>query len=254
MVNKLLSKLIYQIGLNEKHAVVYEKLLEHGSMTPLVLARETEINRTSLYRYLEELRLKGLVELALGDKSSKYVARAEGLNQYLVKEEVRLSELKQTIPSLLQSLESRRGTQESEVIYYRGREGLKQMLWNVVASGKEYVGLGYENWNSSVGKSFAERLRVKNIESGAQSREILNKPDDGFEYTSLGEKYIKIYAHRQIDPQILEIKHDTYVYGDVFAYYYHYQGEYFGVEIHNKEIAGTEKQMFEILWGVAKAK
>lgn len=248
----MIRKVIHQIGLNEKHASVYEKLLERGSMTPLVLARETEINRSSLYRYLEELRGKGLVDLVLGDKSSKYAAREEGLNLYLEKEEVRLSELKQAIPSLLQSLEIRRRAKESEVKYYHNREGLKQMLWNIIASGHDYVGLGYDNWNSSVGKSFAERLRTKNMETGAKSREISNHLDDGFEYTNLGEKYIKIYAHRQIEPQVLMIKHDTYVYGDVFAYYYHYQGEYFGVEIHNEEIARTEREIFEILWKIAK--
>jgi hypothetical protein len=71
------------------------------------------------------------------------------------------------------------------------------------------------------------------------------------EYTRLGEKYRQIYQYRVIDPEILTIKHDTYIYGDVYAYYYHFQGEYFGVEIHNKVIAHTERQIFEILWKMA---
>lgn len=70
--------------------------------------------------------------------------------------------------------------------------------------------------------------------------------------TPLGHEYTNVYEHRAIDPKIIDIKHDTYIYGDVFAYYYHYQGELFGVEIHNAEIAKTEKQMFEILWKMAK--
>lgn len=252
MMNISLRKVFNQIGVSNKHMVIYEALLASANMTPLKLAHITHLNRSSVYRYLEELRERGLVELILRGKSSSYAASPEGLSQYLVKEEVRLSELKQTIPSLLRSFETRRGTTESEVRYYHGREGLKQMLWNLISSGQDYVGLGYDDWNSSVGKSFAERLRTKNMETGAKSREISNHPDDGFEYTSLGEKYKQIYSHRQIDPQVLKIKHDTYVYGNVFAYYYHYQGEYFGVEIHNKEIARTEREIFEILWKIAK--
>lgn len=248
MVNTTLRQVIKQIGLTAKHSMVYEALLTRPNATPLKLAQETKLNRSSLYRYLEELRDKGLVELVLGDKSSSYRTNPEGLNQYLVSEESRVENLKKVIPSLVSQLSKKEDIPGSEVRYFQGVEGLKQMLWNVVASGDEYAGLGYEDWNSSVGKAFAERLRTKNMETGAKSREITNDLDEGFEYTEMGTKYQDIYEHRRIDPKILEIKHDTYIYGEVFAYYYHYQGEYFGVEIHNREIARTERQVFEILW------
>lgn len=250
MVNTSLLQVIKQIGLTDKHAVVYEALLRMPGSTPLVLARETKLNRSSLYRYLEELRETGLVELLLGDKSSSYVAKPEGLKQYLANEEARVDGLKKTIPVLADELLlASRKPSESEVKYYQGIEGLKQMLWNVVNTKIEFVGLGYQSWNDSVGKHYADKLRAKMLENNVLSREILNKVDDTFEYTELGKTYTKVYEHRAIDEKMLEIKHDTYIYGDVFAYYYHYQGEYFGVEIHNKEIARTERQMFEILWG-----
>jgi predicted transcriptional regulator len=251
MVNMSLMRVMRQIGLTSKHALVYESMASKPSITPLQLARETKLNRSSLYRYLEELRQMGLVELVLGDKSSSYKASPDGLSQYLVSEEARVENLKKTIPKLVKELGEHKDAPESEVKYFTGVEGLKQMLWNVVSSGNDYVGLGYENWNTSVGVAYADRLRAKNMETGAKSREILNSLEDNFEYTELGDKYGVVYSHRQIDTLVLEIKHDTYIYGDVFAYYYHYQGEYFGVEIHNREIARTEKQIFEILWKMA---
>ncbi len=254
MVNMSLTRVMRQMGLTSKHSLVYERLLSSPKATPLQLARETRLNRSSLYRYLEDLREVGLVELILGDKSSSYKANPGGLSQYLVSEEARVENLKKTIPKLAAELVKEKAFTGSEVKYFQGAEGLKQMLWNVVASRKPYVGLGYENWNTSVGKTYADKLRSKNMETGVESREITNDQDSGFEFTDLGEKYQKVYEHRRIDPNILEIKHDTYIYGEVFAYYYHYEGEYFGVEIHNKEIARTEKQMFEILWGMAEKK
>ena len=198
------------------------------------------------------MREKGLVELVLRDKSSKYIVNLSGLDKYLASEESRVESLKKTIPALLRELTVNKDRVQSEVKYFQGKDGLKQMLWNVVASRESYAGLGYENWNTSVGKTYADKLRSKNMETGVESREITNDIEDNFEYTALGAEYQRVYQHRQIDPKILEIKHDTYIYGEVFAYYYHYQGEYFGVEIHNKEIARTERQMFEILWGMAK--
>lgn len=252
LVNTSLKLVVKQIGLTTKHAAVFEVLLNRPGATPVVLARETKLNRSSLYRYLEELRVKGLVELVMGNKSSKYRANPDGLSQYLVSEESRVENLKRTIPSLVAELRKQEVAGGSEIKYYQGVEGLKQMLWNIVASGEDYAGLGYEDWNTSVGKVYAERLRSKNMETGVKSREITNLIDDSFEYTHIGRDYGRVYEHQWIDPKILEIKHDTYIYGDVFAYYYHYEGEYFGVEIHNREIARTERQMFEILWRMAE--
>lgn len=164
-----------------------------------------------------------------------------------------VEQLKISIPTLLTQLRlTQESSPESEVKYFQGVEGLKQMLWNVVTQKNEFVGLGYQNWNTTVGKHYADKLRQKMLDNKGQSREILNEVDDSFEFTNIGKEYGQVYQHRAIDPNMLEIKHDTYIYGDVFTYYYHYQGEYFGVEIHNKEMARTEKQMFEILWRMAK--
>lgn len=257
MINRSLLQVIKQIGLTEKHGMVYSTLLAKPSATPLSLARETKLNRSSLYRYLEDLRTKGLVELVLGDKSSKYEADPDGLNQYLVGEEARIEGLKKTIPKLVTELAEKRGggATGTEVRYYQGIEGLRQMLWNVVNTRDEFVGLGYEDWNTSVGKNYAEKLRQRHIERGNKSRELLNQVDDDYSYTQIpATTYTRVYEHRAIDPKMLEIKHDTYIYDGVFAYYYHYQGELFGVEIHNAEIAKTEKQMFEILWKMAEKK
>lgn len=252
MVNTSLIQVIKQIGLTDKHAAVYEKLLSRPNATPLQLARETKLNRSSLYRYLEDLRTKGLVELLLGDKTSKYRPSPEGLNQYLLSEESRVDKLKTTIPSLVKELKTKESVSGSEIKYFQGVDSLKQMLWNVVSTKTEFVGLGYQDWNSSVGKTYADKLRHKIVDENVKSREILNIVDDEYSYTNLGIGYTRVYEHRAIDPKILEIKHDTYIYDDVFAYYYHYQGEYFGVEIHNAQIAKTEKQMFEVLWELAK--
>jgi sugar-specific transcriptional regulator TrmB len=252
MVNMSLAKVIQQLRLSDKHALVYEALMKKPYATPLELSRATKINRSSLYRYLEDLRELGLVELVLGDKSSSYKVNPGGLNHYLLSEESRVEKLKKSIPKLVEELVAVKAENRSEVKYFDGREGLKQMLWNVVNQKDEFLGLGYQSWNATVGKNYADKLRQKMLDNKLRSREILNEVDDSFAFTDLGKGYSQVYEHRAIDPKILLINHDTYIYGDVFAYYYHYEGEYFGVEIHNKEIARTERQMFEVLWGMAK--
>ena len=251
VMNKKLMGIFKQLGMTAKHAKIYGALLRQRASTPLLLARETGVNRSSIYRYLSELQKNGLVDEVLEENTTRYRASPiENLELVVTKEESRVELLKRSVPVLINELKKygEEQAERSEVRYYRGVDGLRQMLWKMIRSGKDYCGLGYQNWNSSVGKNFAERLRKMHIETGAMSREILNEIDDNYEYTREKEGYKKTYDHRAIDKRVLEIKHDTYVYGDIFAYYYHYDGEYFGVEIHNAEIARTEKQMFELLW------
>lgn len=251
MINKKLFSVFRALGMTTRHVKIYEELLKQKFSTPLLLARETKINRSSIYRYLADLQTHGLIEEILEENTTKYRASAvENLELVVTKEESRVELLKQTVPLLINELKLNKEefAEKSEVRYYRGVEGLRSMLWNMVKSGRDYCGLGYQEWNTSVGKSFAEKLRKMHIANGAKSREILNEIDDEYSYTKEKESYKQTYEHRAIDPKLLEIKHDTYIYGEVFAYYYHYGGEYFGVEIHNAEIAQTEQQIFEILW------
>jgi predicted transcriptional regulator len=254
MMNKRLLSVFHTLGLSSKHALIYTTLLAHTSATPLDLARESTLNRSSIYRYLVELQRAGLVEEILEAHSTRYQATSpENLQLIITQQEAKLESLKNTIPHLVAELTTRSSqpTGGTRVYYYQGVTGLRQMLWKMTKTGKDYVGLGYEDWNTSVGKAFAEKLRLAHIENKALSRELQN--DGGnYDYTQYQKSYVTHYQNRVIDRKVLEIKHDTYIYGDVFAYFYHYKGELFGVEIHNTEIAKTEKQIFEILWKMGK--
>ena len=242
------------LGMSGKHAVIFEQLVEGSAETPLSLSRKTKLNRSSIYRYLEELVNNGLVEEVLRGKTKTYQAcNPESLSLVVAKQEAKLLTLKEEVPAVVAQLRDKHVEKivETQIKHFRGKEGLQQMLWNVVSSGKEFVGFGYEDWNTSVGKRFAEKLRLKMMMNEIRSREILNKVDDDYSYTGLGTRYTQVYEHRAIAQEVLRVRYDTYIYGDVFAYYYHIQGEMFGVEIHNREIAQTERAMFEILWKMA---
>jgi len=63
---------------------------------------------------------------------------------------------------------------------------------------------------------------------------------------------MKVYANRTIPAKILTITHDTYIYNDIYAVYHMFENELFGVEIRNSAIARTQRQIFEILWRIAK--
>ncbi len=142
----------------------------------------------------------------------------------------------------------------TKVLYYQGVSGLRQLLWNTLNAKDEVVGFGYGDWNKGVGRKFAEKIRQEYVDRGVRGRELLNEGqlDRELSFTDNKVYLQKYYEHRIIPRQKLVINHDTYIYNEVFAFYHIYRGELFGVEIHNAEIARTQKQIFELLWKMGK--
>ena len=257
MVNKRLRAIFLTLGLTGRHAMVYKTLIGKTKATPLLLARETRLNRSSIYRYLEEMKTSGLVEEILEAHGTSYKASSpENLEMIVNKQEAKLQTLKESVPVLVKELMMIKAGNpaETQIRYFQGLSGLKQMLWNMVKmkQASEFVGYGYLSWNESVGRKYAEYLRQIVVDRNLRDREINNTVGlmEGEPWTDI-PNYMRYHEERVLKPEVLDIKHDTYVYGDVFSFYYFYQGELFGVEIHNKEIAKTQKQIFEILWKMA---
>ncbi len=246
-----------KVGLNEKEISVYLSLFNLGKSTPHMISQDTGINRTTVYRQLEGLEKLGLVVRILDQNKTWFeVTDASSVErlakQRLIEAESLQSELGQIVEFLQQS--DKLIASSTTVKYFRGKEGLRQLLWNTLKAGvrNEVVGLGYRTWNEDVGEKFAENLRKEYIARKVYSREILNRLPPIKEFTKhklYGEKH---YKAALIDETVLKIRYDTYIYNDVFAFYYVRNNELFGVEIHNKEITGSQKQIFEILWNMAK--
>lgn len=257
MMNKLdLVEQLSGFGLDTREAEVYLVLLSKGSLTPLVLSRETGINRTTLYRILENLEKLGLVKEVLGYKSTSYEASSgQNLANLISQKEIELNKLQKDFPTILAHLQSLpvEITGPTKILYYHGISGLRQLLWNTLSAQKQVVGFGYGDWNKGIGKVYAERLRQLYVERQIVGREILNEGqiDKSLSFTQNKEYLNHYYVHRIMSRRKLEINHDTYIYNDVFAFYHTYEGELFGVEIHNGEIAKTQRQIFNILWHIA---
>jgi len=255
MNNPEIINQLKELGLNDKEAQVYLMLLQKSALTPLELSRTTKINRTTIYRILENLKEVGVVEEILDQKSTKYQAGApEKLKMLLTKKEAELSKLREILPDLITNLSVAPDTAPSptKVIYFRGKSGLQQLLWNTLKSpqGSTVVGYGYLDWNEYLGEKFAEKLRREYVEREIYSLEICNKTYDSFTKNTI---YLqKIYEERLISKSKLEINHNTYIYNDVFCFYGVFAGERFGIEIHNAEIAKTQRQIFYLLWKQAK--
>lgn len=252
----MVGELLASFGLSSQEQEVYVALLKQTPATPLVLARATGINRTTLYRLLEALSEKGLIEEVVNYKSKSYrAAPPKQLDLLIMKKEAEVENLREELPKLVSTLNqvSPPPSSPTRVLYFKGIQGLRQLLYNTLRAKDEVIGYGYGSWNDGVGKRFAEKLRQEYVDLHIKARELLNVVDPTGSFSSVSGYVNGVYRSRTISPNKLRITHDTYIYNGVFAFYHAIGGQLFGVEIHNEAIAATQKQIFEILWKLAKS-
>ncbi len=257
-VNKeRLITLLAEFGLSKKEALIYLTLFEKGDLSLLELSRITGINRTTLYRLCASLEKLGLIEEVVDCRGKRVrAASPEALRLLLKEKEQQIESLRKNLPLVLKFLDllvHPTKIKATKILYYKGVRGLKQVLWNTLRAEYEIVGYGYLNWNESVGRRFAEELRQEIVKRKIYNREIQNENFQPIEEFTKVKGYEKYYQRKIIPASVIEFNHDVYIYNDVCAFYYFYKGELFGLEIYNKEIAKTQKQIFYALWNyVAK--
>jgi sugar-specific transcriptional regulator TrmB len=137
-----------RLGLSLDQAKVYVCLLEGGSMSHLQIARLTGVNRTKVYRIVDDLESSSLASIETSDAGKTVIAASpKNLEVKLTTEESKLNNKKavlaQTLPKLNKIFNKKDDELKFTVNTYEGVSGLKQMLWNELkAKGEIFWVLG----------------------------------------------------------------------------------------------------------------
>ncbi len=257
MNKQIIATQLISLGLEEIEANIYLYLLEHGSRTPLELSRETNTDRSKIYRHIEKLVKKKLLEESNNNWGKKIQAASpKNIELLLQEKEEALMAQKQLVPTLIEGLSNIPNFQqrEFEVKHYRGQDGLKQMLWNQLSAKKEIVAFSYKNKNDIAGKPYAEKIRSVQVERKIILYEVENETDQGdYWYTDI-PNWRKFYKSRYISPKTLDIKQYIAIFDSTVAVVNWLDGEYIGVEIINATYAQMQKQLFWKFWEIASKK
>lgn len=256
---KTLQQFLFKLGLSEEETVIFITLIQNNQLTILTLARLTGINRTKIYRLVERLEQLGIIQEII-EEHKRYL-KTISLNKLellVSQKEEELRYLRSILPQITSIVPniSSLSQPNTRVIFYRGIEGLKQQGWNTLSANKECVGYTYRVWTEIVGVKFASQWRDEWIRRKLHFREIYsdeyfmskkqNPKLKGFTYPS------DYFEERYIPAKILNINHQMDIYNDVISIYNWHEGEVFGVEIYNEKVANMHKQLFEIVWNIAK--
>jgi sugar-specific transcriptional regulator TrmB len=253
-----LQRFLRIIGLTEEERVIYLTLTQKGVNTPLELSRTTGVSRTQIYRILESMKTKGLIEDVI--EEHRHLASAVDISELepLVKQkETEANELTRMFPDIQQILKAEVGTNQADtkVLFFRGKQGLRQMVWHTLRATKEVVGYTYRRLEEYLGYDFMEDWHDSFIRKGLFMRDIFSD-----QYLETRKEYPprlpfpkKHFEGRYIPKKLLDINLQMDIYNDVVAQYNWHEGEVFGVEIYNAKTAAFHKQLFEIVWNMGKA-
>lgn len=240
-----------ELGLNNSESKVYLKLLEIGSCKAGRLAKETGLNRTTIYKALESLIEKGLVGFVVKE-NRKYFEPSDPKNLLhgIEKEEEKLKRkkesIKKTIPKLSKLFEINK--EELEANVFKGSKGLKTVFNDILKTLKkedEYLVFGvpelaqqflgyFEEFNKCLKKN---KVKGKIIFDERATKNINSCKKYGYEVRTLNKEFMS--------------PAEVNVYKDKVAIVL-WSKTPIAFLIKNKEISNSFKTYFELLWKIAK--
>lgn len=138
--------ILISLGLHESESRVYLTLLDHSSLTAATLAKMADVPRSHLYKVLQDLQSRGLVEILLQGNARSY--RAKPLRSFLeakaMELRARLQELEKDIATTADAFEppplDQGGEPESgDVRIVVGRRAVAREIDEMLTTAKERV-------------------------------------------------------------------------------------------------------------------
>lgn len=246
----------FKLGLEPEIADIYLALHAYGPQSISALARNSGVERTRIYRLMDAIQMSGLVEIETHNKYNTFrAAPITNLQILIAKKEQEVRDLQTELHELHRSLEhSTLSSPVTRVQFYQGIDGIKQMLWNQTKSNSENLAILYENMQYRVKLAFFERWVAACNKKGLEFRGIIG--DHFIEtqqqwYSEHANERLNVWRSGYVANSIFPITHSTVIYDNTTTYYNWKDGEVFGLEIVNQQIAETQRRLFEMLWALS---
>lgn len=165
---EMICNFLTQLDYSKDAIEIYLTLIKNGPSTLLRISKDSRVERTKLYRLVDQFIQNGVVEEVPAYKQKTIKAVDLSAIEILVKEkEARAISLASTLPVFSKAVEgfAKNNLPDVNVVYYRRIEGMKQMIWHVTRAEGLYRTYSYRFWNDIVGDKFTLNI----------NREMLSK-------------------------------------------------------------------------------
>ena len=261
--NQDLLRKTEKTGLTDKESLVYLSLLELGGGFPSKIAEYAGLNRSTVYKILLELNIRGVVSEI--KKRNKLFYQIENPNKLIRYTKGRLSivqdEISQTerlipeLEGLYKGLEGKPG-----IKYFENIEGLLAIYEDMVINTSRYEMLAFSN-AATLGhilpKNFFEDFRRTKEKIGITTRGIIPDTHEDRNYNTKffeGFRPEIVPVMRFIPKEDFPFKGEITIYGANKVAIVNLNKEYLtGLIIEDETIHNMMKMIFEFSWkGIAK--
>jgi DNA-binding MarR family transcriptional regulator len=249
-----IERILENIGLNRKEIKIYLSLLKLGKATVAEISKEAHLKRTTIYPFLDELKLKGLIEWGM----NKYNRRAKVKDPKQLLRFARAQDRKYgravlKLEGNLDEIEKHyiQDLSDVEVKYYEGKKECRIMLQELLKA-KEAI-TGYNSWMKYpyIGENWCKVLEAKMDKKGLVDKKIISATEHNLwhakDYIKLPD-YKKSYFFKFIPPVKEFINVDVYLFDDIKLTLSFKSVKPNGIYIRNKDIVQSEKAIFNVLY------
>lgn len=231
-----------ELGLSQQETAVYLAALELGSSSISDVAKKALIKRPTAYYVIDGLMAKNLVYKAPRGKRTLYIA--EPPSRLLANLRAQEEKLADILPRL-EALQKSAGN-KPKIRFYEGMEGIRALYNEIFRTHRKIFAMGsMQNISQCFGhEEVAEWFRLLRNEGG--------KIYDLLDYSEGAKKYARASYRKGLGPikylpKDFKIGTDMLIVGDqVLLVSY---SSMVGLVIENADIAQTQKQTFEFMWG-----
>lgn len=255
----LLNKL-EKSGLNDKESLVYLALLELGGAFPSRVAEYTSLNRSTVYKILLNLSVRGLInEVDNKNKLFYQIERPQKLIKYNESKIRQSEEALETLKNIIPDIENLYSffDDKPKITYYEKEEGILQIYADHISVDKPYEMLAWANAHELItllpNKFFDNYVKTKE-RIGITTRGILsdtkeNRAFNDIRYGDVKEKSIPDlrYVPREFFPA--STLGEITIYGEKKVSIVNFEKDKMvGTVIEDASIHRIMKMIFELSW------
>lgn len=236
-------KSLKNLGFNQKEQDVYFALLELEKATANEIAYKSKVKRPTTYDILYRLRQQGFIAETYVNKKRYFVANPpENLIEII---EARKRELKEDLPELLGIFNTK--ARKPKVEYFEGLDGIIQLYedtLNVLEKGDEILAY-VADYEILELEQYMHDYVLRRAKKGIKARGIAENKPGIKEFTKENKEQLRIT--KLVSESEFNLKNEINIYANKVIIIT-YKPEPFGVLIESKEIADTQRAIFEMAW------
>ncbi|MCP3683006.1 MAG: hypothetical protein GY861_09975 [bacterium] len=244
------KEVLVRLGLTKNEVKIYLALLNLGPSRAGKITEQTSIHRRNVYDCIERLIEKGLVSYIIENKKKFYRAASPQLLLRILKDkEDKLREDEANLNLVLPELMSMRrfGDYKHDANIFRGKEGLKAILEDILHTERENMIIGAESKAPKILKHY-----LKHFHGTRTKKKIVEKLIFNSNEKERKDKLNKLpFTEARLMPKGHNPPVTVNIYGDKTALITWSEEEPFGVLIENAVIARGFRDYFKILWEIS---